>query len=282
MKRIAPVLALILLIFLAGCTSNEQNLPAGTGVEISFFSAPTQVDIGDTFSVDFVIQNNGDNTAKNIKAQLVQKSNFELANDAIKEKDFLLPPVIEKGLEGEKFVTSWILKAPDVPANQLKSVIARATYDYSSSATSNIYVVPKEQYDEMGPESFQTYSTSTQGPVLIEIQPLPAFKIKSSQKQVNAVVVLSIADVGNGAVIGNIRNFKLTLTSGGGTYPVTSACKDLPASGEIELLGQDRAVSIKCEFPIKAGTSSVSYVVDASADYTYYIDSSPVAITVKL
>ncbi|HIK02480.1 TPA: hypothetical protein H1012_01380, partial [archaeon] len=95
------------------------------------------------------------------------------------------------------------------------------------------------------------------------------------------LVVLSIQDVGGGSLVGKIENFKLTLSSGGLVKDVTSSCSGVPIrSREIQLLGRERAIDIKCEFVLPAGESSISYIVDATADYTYYIDSEQLSIDV--
>ncbi len=280
MNKLLIILALAAVLFAAGCTSKTQPAFQGNGVEITLFNAPSSVDVNERFSVDIVMQNTGENLASDIEAELVQKSNFNVQAPLKKKTDFLFPPVPEKSVPGEEFVTSWILTAPPVPSDQTKSVVARVTYDYTSNATSNIYVVPKEQYDEMGAESFNTYSTSTLGPVLISIQPLPAFKIRQGQSSVNALVILSIDDIGGGSLVGKIENFKLTLKSGGKTEDKTSTCRDV-VNGEIQLLGRQGSITIRCEFPLPAGDSAISYIVDASGDYRYYIDSQPLPILVR-
>ena len=281
MNKLTLVFALLAIVFTAGCASKNVSLSGGTGIEIVLFNAPAVVDAEEQFAADLVIQNVGDGIATNVNAVLAQKSNFVVNAPGKKEIDILYPPVPEKDVPGEQFVTSWILKAPKVPTDQVKSLVARVTYDYSSNATSNIYVVPKEQYDEMGAESFRTYSTSSNGPILISIQPLPAFKIRQGQKAVNALVVLSIQDVGGGSLVGKIENFKLTLTSGSYAKDITSSCSGVPIrSREIQLLGRNKGIDLKCEFVLPAGESSISYIVDATADYTYYIDSEQLSIDV--
>ena len=282
MNKLLAAFALVLVIFLAGCTSKVQQTAFGNGLEITYFNAPSAVDAGETFSVDLVVQNNGDSVASNVKAELFQKSNFEIMDDVpTKEMSSLFPPVLEKNVPGEEFVTSWIVRAPSVALDQHKPLAARVTYDYTSTATSNIYTVPKEQYDELGPESFNTYSTSSRGPVLISIQPLPAFKIRQGQDSVDALVVLTIENVGNGVVVGNLSNFHLLLTAENAVSNKTFTCSSVQEDREVQLLGPTQAITMKCAFDLSARNSAVSYIVDASADYTYYTDTEPLSITVK-
>lgn len=283
MNKMLAVLALVSVILLAGCTSKVQQAAAGNGVEITFFNAPSQVDADETFSADLVAQNNGDAEALSIRAELFQKSNFDIMDEEqIKRISSLSPPVLEKGVSGEELVASWIVRAPEVASDQIKSLGARVTYDYSSSANSNLYIVPKEQYDELGAESFATYSTSSNAPVLISIQPLPAFKIRQGEDNVDVLVVLNIENTGNGVVVGSrIQNFKLLFKAADAVNDKTFSCSNVLESREVQLLGRNQGISLRCKTDLTAPKASVSYIVEASADYTYYTDSEPISITVK-
>lgn len=284
MKKIAVTIFLLFAVFLSGCLGGGESAPVGTGVEIiSFASDSSIVDSGDTFNVDLLIQNTGDSEAKRAQADLVQKSNFVILQNKKVQLLGSLSAADKTGkVEGDEAIASWPLEAPAVSANQLKTVSARITYDYSSNATSNIYVVPKSEYGEKGAESFGTYSTFANAPVLLEIQAMPAFRTRIGQGNVGVVADLSINNVGGGRIIGNIKNFRLILSNSttGKTTDYTKFCKDVD-NGEIELVGKEQSRSLRCEFQLPAKDFSESYIVDASMDYTYYIDTEPLSIRIN-
>ncbi|HIJ98856.1 TPA: hypothetical protein H1005_02840 [archaeon] len=143
-KLLVISLLAIVLIF-SGCIGggDRKNQTFGSGLNVISFTALRQVDSAEQFDLDLVVQNIGDKDATNIQADLFQTSAITILNNRVQTESRLLPPDIEKGIEGEDTIFSWSLQAPTLTEDQTKSLQARITYDYTSTATSNLYIVSK-------------------------------------------------------------------------------------------------------------------------------------------
>ncbi len=272
---------LVLVLFFSGCVGSSGNKkPTGEGIEVVSFNTQTEIDSGDQFDLDLVVQNFGDSEATKINANLFQTSGIQALNSNVLSTSSLLPPNNEKGIEGEEQVFTWSLLAPILRNDETKSLQARITYDYTSTANSNFYIVPKTQLNEKGKGEFQTYSTSSAGPVTLSIVPMPAFKSSPPQKT-NVQVNLIVSNTGGGKVVDSkVSNLLIILKGEGAELDVTSKCSDV-SSGTISLYGRDQSRAIRCNFDFEPKDTAVSYIIEAKASYTYYFDTNPISITVK-
>ena len=286
-KSLLLLLFLIVLIFSSGCISGTKTKPPSStpaktytyGLVVNDFSSQNEVDEGETADISLTLQNVGSSKAENINAKIYQTSGFtgNLENNV----GTLLPPDIELGLPGEMTTIFWTLTAPSVSEDQIKSLIGRITYDYSSSASTNIFLVSPSTYEELGPESFQVQSTSSSGPVSIEIIPTKPFKVPSGTTNKTVHINLVIKNTGTGRIVNDeVRDFNIKVT---GAHAISSvSCDNVNGDNSVKLFGSEQARSVKCtlnNLPFDGGSSS--YIVSVSANYTYYIDTPPLSIKVK-
>ncbi len=282
LKRISVVCALAIVIIFAGCLgSGEKKEPTGVGLYISDFHAPVEVDAGDQFDVDLIVQNIGDQKAENINAELFQTSGIKILTAQTQTEQSLQPPKQETGIGGDEKVFTWLLEAPSVRNTETKSLQARITYDYTSTASSNLYVVSKREFDEKGARSFQTYSESSAGPVALGIIPMPAFKVPPGGTLANVEINFEIENTGSGIVQNSeIRDFTILLKNEPFERDITTNCPDI-VGGKLKLYGGDQRRTIKCSFVLLFSQESISYIVEASIKYTYYFDTYPIVLDVK-
>ena len=286
MKTLPKILAVFLLaiiVIFSGCTgtSNQNEKNSGLGLRVVFFKAPAEVDSGEDFDVDLLVQNDGDNEAKDIQADLFQTSGIAILNSKVQAEQSLLPPDIEKGIQGEDKIFTWSMRAPNLAAEQTKSVQARIIYDYTSTATSNLYIVSKAELDEKGASAFPTYSTSSYGPATLSIVEMPPFKVKAGETSASVQVNLIIENAGPGRIVNSeVRDFAIVLKGEGTELDIISNCSDV-IGGTLKLFGQEQQRAIRCNLDLPFSQTAVSYIVEAGINYTYSIDTNPFAIRIK-
>src|SRR3989338_6490652 len=103
---------LVMILFFSGCVGNSSKKPTGEGIGVVSFNTQTEIDSGDQFDLDLVVQNFGDSEATKINANLFQTSGIQALNSNVLSTPSLLPPNNEKGIEGEEQVFTWSLLAP--------------------------------------------------------------------------------------------------------------------------------------------------------------------------
>ena len=186
--------------------------------------------------------------------------------------------------------------APTVPTTQSKSLKARITYDYKSTASTNIYLVSKQEYDEFGADAFKTYSTSSVGPLSMEVLPLPPYRLAPGRTEQTIHLGLVFRNTGIGTVDGNVHDFTVLMKKGIEVIDLNEL-DDLPTDGiaavcdgvtvdangvaEIKLFGADQERSVRCTFDLDYPGEAVSYIAEISAEYTYYIDTPALNIQVR-
>jgi len=182
--KIVLLLVLLLVFSIAGCAGTsgaEKDVRKATtlttkGLSVKEFSGRGEVDEREPYDVDIYVQNVGDELARDVEIRLYQTAGFKGAE--LLTKDEIQPADPDLGLAGETFTSYWTLDAPAVTGDQIKSLKARIYYDYTSKASTNIHLVAKEEYDELGSGAFKTYSTSSEGPVTVTIPEIPAYRVR--------------------------------------------------------------------------------------------------------
>jgi len=186
--KIVLLLVFLLVLSIAGCTGTsgaEKDVKKATtlttkGLSVREFSGRGEVDEREPYDVDIYVQNVGDELARDVEIRLYQTAGFKGAE--LLTKDEIQPADPDLGLGGETFTSYWTLDAPTITSDQIKSLKARIYYDYTSKASTNIHLVAKEEYDELGSSAFKTYSTSSEGPVTVTIPEIPAYRIRPEIK----------------------------------------------------------------------------------------------------
>jgi hypothetical protein len=309
LKTILPVLFLVLLIGFAGClqpkqeTSAPKSIGIGStkGVEITEFSSLSYIDSAEPLDVILYVQNKGDSTATNIKADIYQHSGF--IRDADKatriEGGDLAPPDKEFEIPGDVFSQSWPLKAPTVESDQTRSVISQVSYSYSSRASTNIQLVGKTEWDNRGGAgAFTTYSTSSEAPVTLKMIEVPAIRVSTPEKTKKVPIDILLENTGTGVIVGkDVTGFSLSVIKGDAKMSfaplnMPTSWEDMGANiecsavnddGSITLFGIEQERSIRCYLtvPFDQAEDYSGYILETSINYDYSVHSNPLPITVR-
>jgi hypothetical protein len=303
---------LVFLATLSGCLSfGSTSTPAPTslglgqtkGAEITEFSSITYIDEDEPLDVSIYVQNFGDAIASNVIAELYQKSGFVDLDKTIIEGGDLLPPDKEFDMPGDVYSKSWQLEAPSVEADQDRSFLCKVTYDYQSTASTNIQLVGKSEWDSRGGAgAFTTYSTSSEGPVTLKIIEVPAIRIGVVNDFETKKVPVDILFKNTGAgLIANkqVSGFELSVKKGdqsmvfsqddntndfGGDYETSGIdCESYVTNGVVKLFGVEQERSMRCYLTLPFDTKAdySGYIIEASIDYTYSIHSDPLTVNVR-
>lgn len=323
MKKLLILLCTAVLVAsIAGCLGfgsaesvfrKSVGLGLTKGVEITDFSSdPPFTYSGETIDVSFYAQNMGASEATNIKAMLYQLSSFKCVPKhpcAEISRGSLMPPISEHNIEGGFMSDSWSMKAPLVEAEQSRSILCSMTYDYSSSASTNIHLVGKKEWDSRGGASaFTSYSTSSQAPVTIKINPSPAIRMSEGQPVKMVPLDLSFENTGTGVIDNKkVTDFVILVKKGGDTleykngavtntaanpnpWEITGAKVSCPLvqandkagdSGIVPILGIEQKVSMRCELTLPYEADYSGYIVEVSMKYQYSVHSNPLSIEVR-
>jgi len=291
-RKSAILFVLLSILLVSGCVMGPKTkAPTAKGgktygLVISEFSALPSIDSNDIVDLNIYSQNQGEGTAKDITVSLYQRGGFDI-NEGRTPRDQtyaeLLPPEPELNTPGDVFSTFWSLTAPTVKEDQFKSLKARVTYDYDSIATTNIYLVAKEEWDEKGAASFKTYSTSSIAPITVSIIEVPAVRISDSSTRSKKVSLnILFANTGTGTLIdGELRNFQLLVKRAGQQEEDVSNYCGI-TGGLVKMYGAEQSRALRCDFPLDFNydDGSMAYILEAKIDYTYYIDTPAVSIKI--
>lgn len=157
MKKKLPlsILAIAVVILIAGCTSNVAvNQNAGIGINL-FSSTPTQVLSGDTVLFETEIQNIGGTTARNTEVELFgvqgtwRDRDGQILDTTLPQSfGILQPPIPERSLPGGTRMNQWELMTPVVPQGVTVSVPVeiRVFYDYNTSGYMQISAISEDEF----------------------------------------------------------------------------------------------------------------------------------------
>lgn len=286
-KNTFPALALFLVLLFAGCIGSPTSETDVTsisgrqvtpGVVVTDFSSYPQADAGDTTDINFIVQNLGESVARGVWVEIYQRGSFQNTSTWDQSIGELSPPDLETGLEGEVYAAFWTVIAPNVQETHLKSLKGRVHYTYTTTATTNVYLVGKEEWLEQGSEAFSTYSTSSIGPVTMQIIPLPAIRINQPVEEKNVSLNLVFKNTGDGEVDGDLKGFEIKV-DGLDVTPGTT-CASYGTSG-IKLFGSEGERSLRCDVPLSYPGGAISHIIEAKVDYDYYSDTPALTIEVN-
>jgi hypothetical protein len=147
---------------------------------------------------------------------------------------------------------------------------------------------------EGGASTFKTYSTSSQGPVTLEIIPVPAIKVSDPETVYKDVSIdIIIKNTGSGVISNNlVYNFELLIKGEQNEYFNKEGssgrirCDSVETDYEdnrVRIFGVEQERSLRCglklDFDKEKG--SIGYIIEAGIKYDYTVDSDPLNILIE-
>jgi hypothetical protein len=293
--RYLPILFLIiLLVFISGCTNQNQNPTVSTedGVSITDFSFnPSSVYAGYNAGLGLEFQNLGGSKAEITKIQIygvdftsgssstqrewrIVKGNQEvdIAN-GLTSKGELDPPEPDVGIEGDKDYYEWRLQSPLVTAKTDYDFRVRIEYSYTTVYTGIIRLVHEDYLESLSDADKQKLynsdgiisSVSTNGP--ISVVPFSGRHFIVEELATKPILKFKIENVGKGYTYTDIGKYYLTIKETPGSMV---SCGNQPIK-----LSSGKSTIIDCTFdPSLVGsfTNKIDKTFQINFEYSYYVD----------
>lgn len=208
MNKTVLISILTLIIFLSGCTTQNQT-GGGTGVVIeAFYPAVESAEPGDVVDLIARVKNTGGSDATEISANIYGLGDWRVTQTSP------VPSVIESGdparnIQPEVVDITWEAVAPSYKTGvDNQEFELRIQYKYSTSAVAQIKVASDSYIKSFPPEQQQSkrdelgvkMQKPTDGPISITFD-APAKVIKSGSTGLS--VVVNIQNIGGGSLVNN-------------------------------------------------------------------------------
>lgn len=276
MNKIALLLLVISVVFIAGCIGQpeEERKGVATGVRIKSFGTEGITEIYSEESVTFslTVENIGEEDATDVKAKL-----FGLGSDWEWEKGYKDMGDLYAMPESTGFM-QWSPKSPSLKVDNTYTASVRVAYGYKTTARGYIKVynmaylnsLPLEERQKImkspGIEGF----TVTDAPVTASLVGLagPLF-YREGEKEVR--INIQIQNIGQGAAyLDSEEDRKVTIESI--TINEEQCENEIPES--VTLPRGSGARSLTCEYTFEDITDFVKIPIEIDLSYNYFIDGS--------
>ncbi|MBI4018254.1 MAG: hypothetical protein HY368_01470 [Candidatus Aenigmarchaeota archaeon] len=286
-KRIFVMMALALVLIAAGCVQKQIRTDPNDGLKIvSFEVDPAEVESGDTFLVAALLENVGGTTARNAQVEVFGISWKTDRTTLFNEPKELKPPQPERNLEGGVAFGERRIEAPELPQGITHrfNFVARARYDYSTSAIAEIPVMSRDEFSRQKLRGAQIPTlriTNSNAPVKIDMTggtPIIAdegeFFFKIHVKNTGSGIPIT-NDV-TGLITGTVKIegggvFESCFNSGGG-----SSVK-LPETKDGILLRRGESVTVPCSIKVDLNKwqqiSQGALLLKFELRYEYYTEA---------
>lgn len=279
MKINLIAILLIVAVALSGCTNIFGGTtptggivgPGTNGVVITnFFSDIPTIEAGTPVVLTLTIQNKGERTASNIKAEVFGLTDWtKTSGDNPTTFADLAGSDPSRGFEGEANSAQWEYSKSQAAAVDVDyAAVARVSYNYSTVSSSLVKVASSEYLRSIGgnPSQFGLVSSQTTGgPLTVTVKMgTPIITAGSKPK-----VQFEITNTGGGRVYNG-------QTSASNLDKITSftASPQLSCSGAIPKLVDNKAM-ITCTLNVDVGSNQfVQVPVELTLKYNYFVDQS--------
>jgi hypothetical protein len=264
MKKIIPLILVVAVVVLSGCTSNPFSSGSGGAIAIrSFTISDTNVEPRSTSYLELTLENVGGKTARGVTINLMGLTDewgiYPSRNIVMGD---MAPKIRDQA--GQKEVVTWTLTAPekDVKADNIP-ITAAISYNYDSSYNANFKVVSYDWYrlkNDKGGISSEGY---TDGPITIRVTTQSSY-ISGGRYP----VIINIQNTGGGRVyLGSISNQqdldRMAVSVRG------AGCRNTAIR-----LADGKSASIYCYIDAPGVSGYKLYPVEVSATYSYFVDST--------
>jgi len=242
------LMALIFIIFLAGCVGQPQTTEFKNDViTIEDYSATRAIYSGSSTSIEFDIKNNNDDNIGNVEVNFFDVNCFEVVNLMCESGEKIDNKCIFKDMSrGETRQVSLQLKTKSDVAKQAKAECLVNFYVKYNHTGTRYFNIPIIDTDVMNTPSLKSdQSSSGYGPILLDIQPLVEKDIEIGGETVKQYW---------GAVDQNFEvDFKFTYA---GTIPIGT-----PGAEKVTLSPEDVKLTypenLKVQEPCDVGKKSI-------------------------
>ncbi len=230
MKKFIPILTLVLIVIVSGCTNNTPTVSSTEGVIINEFSADdTVLDSGDTTTVYLEVENVGGVEATDVKAYLFGVDDWNVQPSAMQSLGNLRAPDIRTNVPGEIKMSVWTLTAPAIPQGVKQSfpITVRVLYGYKTTASGQMQLYSEYEWKRLAAKGQISSSNiipveNSNGPIHVSIQGPDKYEVRGND-EIPIVV---------------------TFTNEGSGDPVKQDWDDGKLDGQISILGP---AEIECE-----------------------------------
>lgn len=210
MKKLLPLLLVISIIIVSGCTGqggSQGGSSQGIIIE-SFGPTLSEVEPGEVFDIIARIKNVGGAEVTGIRPEIYGLGEWKLRTIASAPSS-LLPPDPARGIEGEEAEITWEATAPSYKTGiDNHEFELRVYHRYSTSAVAQIKVAtdsyiksfPTDEQEAKRNELGVVMEKTTSGPISVNII-APNKVIKAGNNEVR--VTVDIQNVGGGSVTNN-------------------------------------------------------------------------------
>ncbi len=200
-KKAVILVLFVLLISISGCIES-QKMPGSGGVIIEKFEPVlTQKSSGEPLAIRVKIRNTGTETARDIRAELVNIEEFKTYNTPLKLIKEMRPDLL--GGEGTEITWTWDLDAPSVPSGIKLTFnpMMRLRYTYKTTTVrtiTSISIRELREYASSGKVLPSEATKKSRAPISVDIS------IKSpltfSGKRIKFPVSITVKNIGGGEV----------------------------------------------------------------------------------
>jgi hypothetical protein len=282
MKKLALLLMIITIVFLAGCIGQKEEKITGvaTGVIIKSFAPDiSEVFSGDPVTLSLSVENVGEEDAKDIRATL-----FGLGTDWGGESgqkpvaDFLQKSQPQYKIPGGVGDVQWDVTSPSgLKVDNTYTAGVRVVYGYKTTAIGTIKVYnsdylrarPEEAEKILKSSGIASFSV-TKAPITVSLLGVARPLIYRPPAQ-NATVTIQISDIGQGDPY-NTTPGDMNVTIDDVTVN-KERCKDqtFPQTVKLPRVG---AKSISCKFTLPEVSEYTTIPVEVALSYRYFVDGS--------
>ncbi|MFB6209157.1 MAG: hypothetical protein ABEJ56_03385, partial [Candidatus Nanohaloarchaea archaeon] len=254
-KNILVLLSLVVLA--SGCSHTATTGATGptSSVSIQNFSAfPGQVFNGQQVRLQMTLKNEGEATAKNVRARLFNvpfsgANNWKLAGSRSVDFGSLEPANPEKNLPARPSTQSWSMNAPELDNGVTipYQFISKIYYGYKTSGTTSITLISQERYRDKGSGASRPTLQNSAGPIQMEVRtrsPIVFYEDSGSQRNTEMCVI--VRNEGQGTP------FLHQKALSGGSYDVS---EDISNSVKLRIQDQGR-IDFKPPSDSKVGTNT--------------------------
>jgi len=284
MKRntLAPLVLLLVVVLLSGCTAAEKKRGVATGVIIKEFRAEgmSEVYSGDSVIFTLTVENIGGADADSVIAKIFGLGTDWKAEDpdtGQRDLGTLAKSEAEYDIPGGLVETTFQVKSPSgLAVDSTYEAGMRISYNYDTTAHGTLKIydydylksVPDEAETIMKSSALDSFSV-TKAPITVSLAGAARPLIYRSGGTNKGYITVQLSNVGQG--------YSYSSTVGDRKVTITSAKinnKDCEGHPTTVVIPREGSTSFACKFDIPTVVQFQTIPIDIQLDYKYFVDDS--------